>query len=487
MKSFSELNINKTIIENLNKNNIINPTPVQEDFIPIALSNYDILAKAPTGTGKTAAFAIPIVQKLIEEDKKFNARVLILSPTRELALQISNTFKFIGKSFNLKICSIIGGESMGKQIKNLQEGLDIIVATPGRLVDLIRQKKIDLTSIKYFVLDETDLILDMGFIRDIQTIKNQLPKEIQSFLVSATIPKEIKNLSEKMLKQNHKYIETNLEEKNKNNIKQYICHIDSKNKPKILIDLIQNNLDKSFIIFINTKKISDYISRFLNENKIRSQVIHGDKSQVFRSKAISAFKSKRSNILIATDVASRGIHIDNVNFVINYDVPNNKETYIHRIGRTGRANNKGVSYTFCTKNDFIFLKEIVKIKNNEYEVSKDEYCMPINWDEVRNSKSSDIFKRSPRKSTNSEKKYFNDKSYETKKDKKRKQGIEKFNERVKYKKYMNEFKWGNNNNLDFKDDLKSKNSFSKNKKGKINKNENRFSKNRRSRNNNKYI
>lgn len=483
MKSFLELKVNKKIIENLNRNNIVNPTPIQGDFIPLALSNYDILAKAPTGTGKTAAFAIPIVQKLIQEDKKFNARVLILSPTRELALQISNTFKFISRSFDLKICSIIGGESINRQIKSLQQGLDIIVATPGRLVDLIRQKKIDLNSIKYFVLDETDLILDMGFIRDIQTIKNNLPKDIQSFLVSATIPKEIKNLSEKMLKHNHKYVETNLEEKNKNNIKQYICHIDSKNKPKILIDLIQNNLDKSFIIFINTKKISDYISRFLNENKIKSQVIHGDKSQVFRSKAISAFKSKRSNILIATDVASRGIHIDNVNFVINYDVPNNKDTYTHRIGRTGRANNKGVSYTFCTKNDFIFLKEIVK--NNEYEVSNSEYCMPINWDEVRNSKS-ELTRRSSRKSMNTEKKYFNDKPYETNRDKKRKQGIEKFNERVKYKKYMNEFKWGQNNK-DFKEHSKSNNSFSNNKKRKINKNENRFSKNRRSKNNNRYL
>lgn len=486
MKSFLELKVNKTIIENLNKNNIINPTLVQESFIPLALSNYDILAKAPTGTGKTAAFAIPIVQKLIEEDKKFNARALILSPTRELALQISNTFKFIGKSFDLKICSIIGGESMGRQIRSLHEGLDIIVATPGRLVDLIRQNKVNLSDVKYFVLDETDLILDMGFIRDIQTIKNKLPKEIQSFLVSATIPKEIKNLSEKMLKQNHKYIETNLEEKNKNNIKQYICHIDSKDKPKILVDLIKNNLDKSFIVFINTKKISEYISRFLNENKIRSQVIHGDKSQVFRSKAISAFKTKRSNILIATDVASRGIHIDNVNFVINYDVPNNKDTYVHRIGRTGRANNKGVSYTFCTKNDFIFLKEIIKLKNNAYEISQDEYCMPINWDEVKNSKSEQS-RRLPRRSMNSEKKYFNDKSYETKRDQKRKHGIEKFNERVKYKKYMDEFKWGQKNNDDFKQNSTSNNSFSKNKKGKINKNENRFSKNRRSRNNNRYL
>lgn len=444
---FKELNIDNQIIINLQNNNIYNPTPVQNSIIPLLLNNFDVLNKAPTGTGKTAAFAIPLVQKIKDQkDNNFDPRILVIAPTRELTIQITNTFKFISKGFNLKTFSVIGGESITKQIKMINHGVDIIVATPGRLVDLIKQRVVNLDNVKYFVLDEADLMLDMGFIKDIQFIKQNLNKNIQSILLSATIPKEVKRLTYDILKKNHKFIEVDPFNNTKTNIKQYISCIEKNNKIKLLVDIIKKNPNDTYIIFINKKREAKFISSNLYYNKIKYQVIHGDKSQTFRNKALSAFKKKFVNVLIATDVAARGIHIDNVNCVINYDVPNNKESYIHRIGRTGRAGRNGLSYTFASPDDYFFLKDILKIKNNKYEVfNHDKYTIEFNIQKINQSTFINNQSKSKKHSFDPNKKrvYKNSKNYETKNDLKRKNEINSFNKKLDLNKKINNFKWEN--------------------------------------------
>lgn len=469
--SFTKFNLDNKIVNALNKNNITNPTVIQQQAIPLILNNKDVLAKAPTGTGKTVAFAAPIVNKLIG-NTTFNPRVLVLSPTRELSNQITSTFKYLIKPYGFEIISIIGGESIKQQSKKIENGLDIVVATPGRLVDLIKQNKINLDSIQYFVLDEADLMLDMGFIRDIKFIKQQLNKNhLQTILVSATIPKEVKELSKEFLNKNYAYIEAFHHEENKNNIVHNVCYLEKKDKPKLLIDLISKNKDKTFIVFINTKKVSNYLSRCLFEANIKAQIIHGDKSQTFREKAMTAFKNKKANVLIATDVASRGIHIDNINFVINYDVPNNSDTYTHRVGRTGRANSKGEAYTFVTENEFYYLKEIYFSNKQINVITNNLLCNNIDWDLVKKSKSSDLnINRRSKKRNDVKKEYFNDKSYETKKDLKRKKDIQEFNDRVDLNKSVKNFTWGNKQN---------KNSFNSKSDNKNNNSNNNFKNNKK--------
>ena len=440
---FKSLNIKPIIIDNLKKNNIIKPTPIQIEAIPIILKNYDLLAKAPTGTGKTAAYVVPLVEMLSNSQKKYHSQILVLSPTRELSLQIANTFKLVSKKLNLKIVSIIGGESIKKQTQYLKNGSDIIVGTPGRVMDLINKKILNLSDTKFFVLDEADLMLDMGFIKDINFIKEMLPKKIQTILLSATIPKQIEMLAKKTLNQNYKYIATSKINETKTNIKQYFCCVEHNKKNKLLLSIINQHQNKTFIIFINTKNVSKYISRFLYENKIYCQIIHGDKSQAFRSKAINDFKNKKINVLIATDVASRGIHIDNVNFVINYDVPNNKESYIHRIGRTGRAYNNGIAYTLISPNDYFFLKNILTIKNNQYEIYNSDLTIPFDIQKIKSAK----IQTTKKNFHNQLLTYKNNKNYESKKDKKRQKFVEEHNERYKLKKTIDEFKWGNNKQI----------------------------------------
>ncbi|WP_412031933.1 DEAD/DEAH box helicase [Malacoplasma muris] len=442
--SFSKFNLDNRIITNLNDKNITMPTLIQQQVIPLVLQGNDVLAKAPTGTGKTAAFAVPIVENMIN-NTSYDPTVLVISPTRELSNQITDTFKFLTKKFDYKIISIIGGESIKLQSKKIDNGMDIVVSTPGRLVDLIKRNKINLDSVKYFVLDEVDLMLDMGFIRDMKFIKSKLTNiQLQTVLVSATIPDEVRELSRLFLKDNYAYVETERLQINKNNIKHNVCYLLQKDKPKLLIELIENNPDNTFIVFINTKKVSNYISRCLYEANIKSQIIHGDKSQKFREKAIRSFKQNRVKVLIATDVASRGIHIENVNFVINYDVPNNKDTYTHRVGRTGRAHKKGEAFTFVTEDDLYFLKEVYYSNKNINVFIDSTYCINLEWNDVKRARPVSTRKRKI-KDNSSPKDYYNNKNYETKNDLRRKKGIEEYNERVKLNKNVKNFTWGNNN------------------------------------------
>lgn len=369
--NFKKFGICSDIVRSLNYLNLKTPTPIQDKVIPHILKGKNVLVKAPTGTGKTASFVIPLLE-LNKDIKRINKPfILVISPTRELTIQISDNFKKISKNLNFKVASFVGGVNESPQLRQIKQGVDIVVATPGRLCDFIRNKRIDLSYVSHFVLDEVDLILDMGFIKDINFIYNSLNKNIQTIFLSATIPFEIEKLASKML---GKYIreEVKSEKENKPLINQTVFYINKNNKRDLLLQMIKRSPNSTFIIFSNYKKRADEISNFLYSQKIRSKVLHGDKDQRIRQKAINDFKNKTINVLIATDVAARGIHIDNVNYVINYDIPNNADVYTHRMGRTGRANQYGECYNICEYDDFPFMQEIIKKQKEEIKVFLNE-------------------------------------------------------------------------------------------------------------------
>ena len=360
---FKELNVMPAILKALEKENYKIPTPIQEKAIPYILSGRDLLGCAQTGTGKTAAFAIPTLQ-LLSEDKAPNTadrkiRALIVTPTRELALQIYESFCTYGKYTKLRSCVIFGGVSQKPQEEKLQQGVDILVATPGRLNDLIGQKRIDLKSIKIFILDEADRMLDMGFINDINKIIAKIPVNKQTLLFSATMPADIAKLSNDMLK-NPAKIEITPVSSTVDTIEQYVYYVDKNNKKDLLLHILKDKTIVSALVFTRTKHGADRIVRQLSKDNVPAQAIHGDKSQGARQSALSNFKSKKLRILIATDIAARGIDIDELSHVINYDLPNVPETYVHRIGRTGRAGLGGVAISFC---DFDEKEQLADIEN----------------------------------------------------------------------------------------------------------------------------
>lgn len=369
--NFEKFGLCPEILKSLNYLNLTIPTPIQEKVIPHILKGKNILVKAPTGTGKTASFVIPLLEINKEKKKSNNPFILVISPTRELTIQISDNFKNISKNLNFKIASFLGGVNEKIQLEKIKKGLDIVVSTPGRLCDFIKNKKIDLSHVSHFVLDEVDLILDMGFIQDINFIYNSLNKKnLQTIFLSATIPFEIEKLASKMLKQYVKE-EVKVESQNKVLINQTVFFVNKNNKKNLLLQIIKKFPNDTFIIFSNYKKRTDEISKFLHMNKIKSKSIHGDKNQYLRQKSINDFKNKFVNVLVATDVAARGIHIDNVNFVINYDIPNNPDVYIHRMGRTGRANNYGECFSICEYDDFDFMKVILNKQKDKIKIFSD--------------------------------------------------------------------------------------------------------------------
>lgn len=380
---FKELNVIQPILKALEKENYAVPTPIQEKAIPCILSGRDLIGCAQTGTGKTAAFAIPTLQ-LLSEDKtpgttQRKIRALIVTPTRELALQIYESFCIYGKYTKLRACVIFGGVSQKPQEENLQQGADILVATPGRLNDLLNQKRIDLRSIKIFILDEADRMLDMGFIDDVKKIIAKTPVNKQTLLFSATMPADVAKLANSMLK-NPSKIEITPVSSTVDTIDQYVYFVDKNNKKNLLVHLLKNKTIVSALVFTRTKHGADRIVRQLAKDNVTAQAIHGDKSQGARQSALNNFKNKKLRILIATDIAARGIDIDELSHVINYDLPNVPETYVHRIGRTGRAGLGGVAISFCDFDEKEQLEDIQKlIRKRLIEVKDHPYPLVNNF------------------------------------------------------------------------------------------------------------
>jgi len=348
--SFKDLQLHKSILRAIAESGYDTPTLVQEKTIPLVLDNKDIIASAQTGTGKTAAFALPILHLLFSKQdapkKGKRIKALIVSPTRELAVQIGQNFKTYGKHTNLRSTVIFGGTSIEPQKDILKKGVDILVATPGRLLDLHKQDLLNLDYVETLVIDEADLMLDMGFIDDIKKIERLCLKEKQILLFSATIPYKVEQLANTLLKSPER-IEITPTVTAAKSVSQLLYYVPKRNKMELCLHLLRNNIKGSILIFRRTKFGVDKLEKTLLKNDYKVETIHGDKSQSDRQTALNKFKNGQVNILIATDVAARGIDINELDVVLNFDLPNIPETYIHRIGRTGRAGHEGLSYSFC--------------------------------------------------------------------------------------------------------------------------------------------
>ena len=370
---FEDLNIIEPIIKALKEEGYEEPTPIQGKSIPLLLQGHDILASAQTGTGKTAAFSIPILQHLVEDRPKGNSRkihALILTPTRELALQIGESFTTYGKYTGIKNTVIFGGVKQRPQEDALRKAPEVLIATPGRLLDLMNQGLVHLRDIKYFVLDEADRMLDMGFIHDIRRVIAQLPQKRQSLFFSATMPNKIVNLSKTILT-NPKKVEVSPVSSTAETIQQYLYYTNKDTKKDLLLHILQDPKMDQVLVFSRTKHGADKIARNLEKKKIKSAAIHGNKSQNQRQKALGLFKDKQIRVLVATDIAARGIDIDKLQHVINYDIPNEPETYVHRIGRSGRAGEEGVAISICEPEENAYVRDIEKLINLKIPVVKD--------------------------------------------------------------------------------------------------------------------
>lgn len=375
---FKELNIIDEIQKALIDEGYENPTPIQEQSIPVILEGRDILGCAQTGTGKTAAFAIPVLQNIAKNQSKSNEtrniKALVLAPTRELAIQIQENFDNYSRYMNVKNTVIFGGVSQKPQVKVLREGVDIVIATPGRLLDLMNQKYVDLSNVEYFILDEADRMFDMGMIHDVKKIVAKLPKVRQNLLFSATMPKEVKKMVDSTLK-NPVKVEVAPVSSTIDTINQKVYYASKKEKTSLLLHILKSEDINSLLVFTRTKYGANNIVKDLGKMGIESQAIHGNKSQNARQLALSNFKEGKIKVLVATDIAARGIDVDGLSHVINYDLPDVPETYVHRIGRTGRAGHSGVAITFCEneeKADFraiekVIKKEIPVVENVEFE------------------------------------------------------------------------------------------------------------------------
>lgn len=362
--SFENLNLIPPILQALKNEGYTNPTPIQAKSIPIVLQGIDLLGCAQTGTGKTAAFAIPIIQ-LLEADKTPTKgvrpiRSLILTPTRELAIQIEESFKAYGKHTSLKCKVIFGGVSQFSQVESLRSGVDILIATPGRLLDLMNQKIVHLNHIQIFVLDEADRMLDMGFVHDVKRVVAKLPQKRQSLFFSATMPPPIAELANTILHHPQR-VDVAPVSSTADTINQAIYFVDKGNKKNLLLHVLKDKTIERALVFARTKHGADKIAKDLTKNGINSQAIHGNKSQNARQNALKNFKEKTTRILVATDIAARGIDIDELTHVINYELPNIPESYVHRIGRTGRAGASGIALSFCDAEEKEYLRDIQKV------------------------------------------------------------------------------------------------------------------------------
>ena len=368
--TFKELGLSKPLLDALDRLDYNTPTPIQEQAIPIVLKGEDLLGCAQTGTGKTAAFAIPIIERLLSSTLKNSfIKVLVVTPTRELAIQIEENFKSYTHFTELKTQVIFGGVKQGKQTDALRKKPDILIATPGRLLDLMNQGFISLKNIKYAILDEADQMLDMGFIHDIKKIIAKLPAQRQSLFFSATMPQSIVQLSGQILG-NPQRITIKPEQATAEKITQGIYFVDKENKIKLLASLVEQSEAPAVLVFSRTKHGANNIVKKLDKYGIKGAAIHGNKSQAARQKALEGFKEGKLNVLVATDIAARGIDIDQLSLVINYELPNVPETYVHRIGRTGRASASGVAISFCDETEIPYLQDIQKLIKQDVPVIK---------------------------------------------------------------------------------------------------------------------
>lgn len=368
---FTDLNIIKPILDALQKEGYEKPTPIQEQSIPSILEHRDVLGTAQTGTGKTAAFAIPILQNLMERKgpKNNHIKALILTPTRELAIQIEESFNSYGKNLPLKKLVVFGGVKQGSQETALRKGVDILVATPGRLLDFIAQGIISLKNLEIFVLDEADRMLDMGFVHDVKRIIKLLPPKRQTLFFSATMPTEIQKLADSILNNPIKVSVTPISS-TAETIKQAVYFVDKENKLDLLTHILQNSISDSVLVFSRTKHGADKIARKLQSSNISAEAIHGNKSQNARQNALNNFKSGKTRVLVATDIAARGIDIDELKYVVNYELSDVAETYVHRIGRTGRAGAEGSSISFVDGLDLLNLRDTEKLIGMKIPIEK---------------------------------------------------------------------------------------------------------------------
>ena len=392
MKSFKELQLSQPILQALESKGYTHPTAIQEQAIPYILEGRDIFGSAGTGTGKTAAFAVPLLQLMSQEptEQYSGVRTLVLAPTRELAIQIGDSFRNYGKNLGLRSTVIYGGVSQHGQTAALRRGVDIIIATPGRLLDLINQGFIRLNSIKYLVLDEADHMLEMGFINDIKKIVAKVPTTRQTLFFSATVPVEIKRLVTAMLR-NQVNVEVKSTIDSKANVKQSIFFVDRSHKKDLLCSLINEQAINQALVFTRTKRGADKLVKSLNMLGIRAEAIHGNKSQSNRQRTLADFKSKKVGILVATDVASRGIDVKELPYVINFDLPEQAETYTHRIGRTARAGATGIALSFCSPDERYYLQGIQRYVGNNIPVEKHAFLNvpPKPHDESSSDRESD--------------------------------------------------------------------------------------------------
>ncbi|HWZ35429.1 MAG TPA: DEAD/DEAH box helicase [Mucilaginibacter sp.] len=385
--TFNDLKLIEPILKALKTEGYTTPTPIQEQAIPIVLQHRDLLGCAQTGTGKTAAFSIPILQLLYQDKQQHKEqktiKALILTPTRELAIQINESLAAYGRHTGLKHLVIFGGVSQNPQVDALRRGVDILVATPGRLLDLMQQRFINLEHIKMLVLDEADRMLDMGFVNDVKKVIAKVPVKRQTLFFSATMPKEIQHLADTILT-NPEKIEVTPVSSTAETIQQELYYVQKNDKRDLLAHILKDNEIKTVLVFTRTKHGADKVVKDLHKLKITAEAIHGNKSQNARQRALTNFKNRDTRVLIATDIAARGIDIDELTHVINYEIPNIPETYVHRIGRTGRAGANGIAFSFCDAEELEFIRDIHKLIGKQIPVNE-EHPYVMNPQTVRPS------------------------------------------------------------------------------------------------------
>ena len=372
MKTFSQLNLIEPLLQAVSAQNYHTTTPIQEATIPPLLAGKDVLGCAQTGTGKTAAFTLPILQKIAQQSsltKHTNIRALVLAPTRELASQIGTSFEDYGQFLDIRHSVIFGGVNSNRQIQSLKRGIHVLIATPGRLLDLQQQGFIDLSRLDFFVLDEADRMLDMGFIKDIQRIISLLPTRRQNLLFSATMPGAITKLADSILVAPFRF-QISPQKSVVQEIQQEVMFVQQSDKRHLLLQIIQQSYIQQAIVFMRTKHRANRLTHQLNRAKVNAVAIHGDKSQSARQRALRSFREGKSHILVATDLAARGLDIDGVSHVFNFDLPNETESYVHRIGRTGRAGRSGMAIAFCAPEEYDYLTNIEKTIGVQIPVSK---------------------------------------------------------------------------------------------------------------------
>ncbi|MEO6132614.1 MAG: DEAD/DEAH box helicase [Saprospiraceae bacterium] len=397
--SFNNLQLIEPVLKALNHEGYTVPTPIQQQAIPPILEGKDLRGCAQTGTGKTAAFAIPLLQLLHLEQQanpqvRRPIRALILTPTRELAIQIEESFKAYGRYLNLRHLVVFGGVSQVSSVNNLRRGVDILVATPGRLLDLMQQGHVSLRDVKFFVLDEADRMLDMGFVHDVKRIISKLPTERQTLFFSATMPFEINQLAKSILK-NPVTVEVSPASSTADTIQQTVYFTEKPNKTLLLRYLLNGPEIKTALVFTRTKHGADKLTKDLNRAGINAEAIHGNKSQNARQAALKNFKNQHTRVLVATDIAARGIDIDDLSHVVNFELPHVPETYVHRIGRTGRAGANGRSISFCDFEEKPLLKDIQKLIGKSIPVVTDHpYAMAASQSDLEPKQQSPMQRKS---------------------------------------------------------------------------------------------